>query len=164
MHTGAAIMETAWRYIFQKIKKTGLPYDPEFPLLVIYLKKSTSWTWLMKCSSSHPYQCGHGIIQQSTRLQVWSPGGESARGKLINVSLPPFPSLQPTYLPPHPCLSPWNVHSAYYSHSGSCSQECSLERARCCWDHLDGTSDWAQLRPPCKLLRFWQWCRDLLIL
>lgn len=54
--------------------------------------------------------------------------------------------------PPHlPC--PWNVPSAHNSHSGSPFQEHSLEKVRCCWDHLDDICDWTHLRSLCKLLR-----------
>lgn len=33
---------------------------------------------------------------------------------------------------------------------------CSLERAICPWNHLDGIHEWTQLRPLCQLLSFWQ--------
>lgn len=55
---------------------------------------------------------------------------------------------------PPPCL--WNARSAYWSHWGRCFQGCSLERVKCCWDHLDGIFDWIQIRPLYTQLRFWQ--------
>lgn len=33
----------------------------------------------------------------------------------------------------------------------------SLERAVCCWNHLDSIHDWTLLKPLHKLLRFWGW-------
>lgn len=50
---------------------------------------------------------------------------------------------------------PWNICFSQYSHSWSHFQGCSLERVRCCWDHLVSIGDWIWLRPLCKLLRFW---------
>lgn len=47
------------------------------------------------------------------------------------------------------------VYSAQCSHSGSWFPGCSLERVRCCRDHLDWISDWTQLRLLPKLLRCW---------
>lgn len=35
-------------------------------------------------------------------------------------------------------------------------QGCKLERAMCCWDHLDSIHDWTQLGPLCKHLRSWE--------
>lgn len=57
---------------------------------------------------------------------------------------------------PHllPCL--WNIRSAHGSHSGIHFQGQSHERAMCCEDYLGGKGDGIQLRPPNKLLRFWQ--------
>lgn len=41
------------------------------------------------------------------------------------------------------------------SHSGSPFQVHSVERAACCWDHLDIICWWKQLRLLYKILRFW---------
>ena len=52
-----------------------------------------------------------------------------------------------------PLPYPWNVHSAHYAHTGSCFKD-SIERARGCWDLLDGICDWTPLRTLYKALRF----------
>lgn len=53
-----------------------------------------------------------------------------------------------------PC--PWNVHSTYCPHSGSCSKKGhSLGRVQWYWDHQQDTGDWIQLRSLHKLI-FWQ--------
>ena len=57
---------------------------------------------------------------------------------------------------PHSLSCPWNVHSAHCSHSRSHFQGWSLERAMCCWGHLDGIHWWTQLMPLYELLRFQQ--------
>lgn len=41
----------------------------------------------------------------------------------------------------HPLLCPWNVRSAYHSHSKELFQRRSLEEVRCCCNHLDGICD-----------------------
>lgn len=55
---------------------------------------------------------------------------------------------------PHPLLS-LGYSSAHCSHGGSCSQGCSLDRVRWCWDRLDWVCDWARVRPLSGLSGFW---------
>lgn len=58
-------------------------------------------------------------------------------------SLSMFLSLERTFFPPFPQGEPFHVNS--------------LERVKYCWAHLDSISDWTQLRPLYKLLRFSRW-------
>lgn len=51
------------------------------------------------------------------------------------------------------CL--WNLYSAHCSHSESHCQEHSLERAMCCWEHLDWIGNRTSLRPLSKLWIFY---------
>ena len=53
----------------------------------------------------------------------------------------PLPSLQYTFCPPFP---QWELFQGQ-----------SLERVKCCWDHLDGICDWIY-KAPTYTLRFWQ--------
>lgn len=49
----------------------------------------------------------------------------------------------------------WEYTFCPHSHTRSRFRGCSLQRATCCWDCLDG--DWPQLRPLRKLLLFCWW-------
>lgn len=74
----------------------------------------------------------------------------------------PHPTLDPgtqRLLTPSPVLGMYKVCFARHADSQRHFQGCSLERAMCCWDLLDGAHDG---RPLCKCLRFSLWFRDLL--
>lgn len=56
----------------------------------------------------------------------------------------------------HLLLCSWNVHPANHSYAIRGVWRMQIwEKKVSCWDHLDWMCDWIQLRPLCKLWRFW---------
>lgn len=51
------------------------------------------------------------------------------------------------------------MNSVHCSHSAGQFRDAALKKG--CWDCLGRTSDWTQLGPLCKLLRFWQAIQEI---
>lgn len=83
--------------------------------------------------------CPHGL-----------PMGDGHRGDVTAI-----PMSQPWTVGGSSPLLSLGYSSAHRSHGGSCSQGCSLDRVRWCWDRLDWVCDWAWVRPLSGLSGFW---------
>ena len=116
--------------------------DPHVPASMTFLLPVSKILSSIQGSSQIPTSLGNlsWQLQPGTRC---SSVGEGHR-KDMTVELKPS----------YPLPWPWNVHSTYHSHSGSCSKD--TEKAKNSWDHLDSVCDWTQFRPLYKLFRFWQ--------